>query len=109
LPASLKSNSSVLGFEDLAVVTHQSDPCLERFPSYVFSMIAESDIKTMSVAERLQAMELLWRSFAGSDHEIPSPEWHGEVLSSRLAKVEAGEGHFLTIEELKSRLAPRAV
>jgi hypothetical protein len=40
-------------------------------------------------------------------HETPSPEWHGDVLSSRLAKVEAGEGHFLTIEELKSRLASK--
>jgi hypothetical protein len=109
LPASLKSNSSVLGFEDLAVVTHQSDPWLETFPSYHVTMIAESDIKTLSAAERLQAMELLWWLFAGSGHEIPSPEWHGGVLSSRLAKVEAGEGRFLTIDELKSCLAPRAV
>jgi putative addiction module component (TIGR02574 family) len=70
-------------------------------------MIAESDIKTMSAAERLQAMELLWRSFAGAGHEIPSPEWHGDVLSSRLAKVEEGEGNFLTIEELKSRLSSK--
>jgi hypothetical protein len=29
-------------------------------------------------------------------HETPSPEWHGDVLSSRLAKVEAGEGCLLT-------------
>lgn len=70
-------------------------------------MIAESDIKTMSPAERLQAMELLWRSFAGSGHEIPSPDWHGDVLASRLEKVEAGEGHFLTISELKSRLSSK--
>lgn len=40
-------------------------------------------------------------------HETPSPEWHGDVLSSRLAKVDLGEGHFLTIEELKSRLASK--
>jgi hypothetical protein len=59
-------------------------------------MIAESDINTMSPAERLQAMELLWHSFAGSGHEIQSPEWNGDVRSSRLAKVEAGEGCFLT-------------
>jgi putative addiction module component (TIGR02574 family) len=70
-------------------------------------MMADSDIKSMSLAERLQAMELLWRSFAGSGHEIPSPEWHREVLASRLAKVEAGEGHFLTLEELKSRLSSK--
>jgi hypothetical protein len=68
-------------------------------------MIAESDIQTMTTIERLQAMELLWRSFAGSSHEILSPDWHGEVLSSRLAKVEAGEARFLTISELKDRLS----
>jgi hypothetical protein len=61
----------------------------------------------MSVTERLQEMELLWRSFSGSEDEVPSPDWHGEVLSERLAKVEAGEGKFLTIPELKARLAPK--
>ena len=70
-------------------------------------MLAESDIKTMSLTERLQTMELLWRSFSGSEDEVPSPDWHGEVLSARLAKVEAGEGKFLTIPELKARLASK--
>jgi hypothetical protein len=68
-------------------------------------MIAESDIKAMNPIERLQAMELIWRSFAGASHEIPSPDWHGDVLSQRLEKVETGEGRFLTIPQLKSRLS----
>ena len=59
----------------------------------------------MSLTERLQTMELLWRSFSGSEDEVPSPVWHGEVLSERLAKVEAGEGKFLTLPKLKARLA----
>lgn len=67
-------------------------------------MLAESDIQSMSAVERLQAMELLWRSFSGSEDKLPSPDWHGEVLAGRLAKVEAGEGKFLTIPELKARL-----
>jgi hypothetical protein len=70
-------------------------------------MFAESEIKSMSLTERLQAMELIWRSFSGSEDEVPSPDWHGEVLSERLAKVEAGEGKFLTIPELKARLASK--
>jgi hypothetical protein len=70
-------------------------------------MLAESEIKSMSTTERLQAMELLWRSFSGLEDEFPSPDWHGEVLSERLAKVEAGEGKFLTIPELKARLASK--
>jgi putative addiction module component (TIGR02574 family) len=87
------------------VVSERSDPWLETLLSDYNAVMVGSDIKTLSAVERLRAMELLWRSFAGSGHEIPSSEWHGDVLSSRLAKVEAGEGHFLTIEELESRLS----
>ena len=61
----------------------------------------------MSLAERLEAMELLWQSFSASKEKVPSPDWHGEVLSERLAKVEAGEGKFLSIPELKARLASK--
>ena len=70
-------------------------------------MLAESEIKSMSLTQRLQTMELLWKSFSGSEHEVQSPDWHGEVLAGRLAKVEAGEGKFLTIPELKARLASK--
>ncbi len=70
-------------------------------------MLAESQIQSMSTTERLHAMELLWRSFSASEDKLPSPDWHGEVLSERLAKVEAGEGKFLTIPELKARLASK--
>jgi len=68
-------------------------------------MSAESEIQSMSPTQRLQTMELLWKSFSGSEQEVQSPDWHCEVLSGRLAKVEAGEGKFLTIPELKARLA----
>jgi hypothetical protein len=70
-------------------------------------MLAESEIKSMSSTQRLQTMELLWKSFSGSEHEVQSPDWHGEVLAGRLAKVEAGDGNFLTIPELKARLASK--
>ena len=68
-------------------------------------MLAAADIKSMSSVERLQAMELLWRSFSNSNEELQSPDWHGDVLSKRLAKVEEGQGRFLTVSELKTRLA----
>ncbi|MFZ4778409.1 MAG: addiction module protein [Terrimicrobiaceae bacterium] len=59
----------------------------------------------MSSVERLQAMEFLWRSFSSSSDELQSPDWHADVLSRRLAKVEAGQGRFLSVSELKTRLA----
>ena len=67
-------------------------------------MIQAVDIEQMSLAERLQAMELLWASLARTPEALPSPDWHGEVIAGRLAKIERGEGEFLTIAELKARL-----
>jgi len=59
----------------------------------------------MTLAERLQAMELLWESISATPEKMDSPEWHGEVLNRRLAKVKAGKGTFLTVQQLKTRLA----
>ncbi len=67
-------------------------------------MFVVSDIEHMTVAERFQALEVIWGSFLKSPEDVSSPAWHGQVLSERLAKVESGEGKFLTLEELKGRL-----
>ena len=61
----------------------------------------------MTLAERLQAMELLWESISASPEKIASPDWHGEVLKRRLSKVKSGKGTFLTIQQLKARLAKK--
>ena len=67
-------------------------------------MIQAADIEQMSLEERLQTMELLWVSLARTPDAVPSPAWHGEVLATRLAKIERGEGEFLTIPQLRERL-----
>lgn len=69
-------------------------------------MIAPSEIERMSVEERLQAIEQLWDSISRQGDAVKSPAWHGEVLSARRAKVEAGEGQFLSLSELRDRLKP---
>ena len=66
------------------------------------------EIERMSTAEKLQAMELLWRSMSREPDKLESPAWHGKVLAQRLAKVEAGKGEFLTLTQLKKRLAKRS-
>jgi hypothetical protein len=35
---------------------------------------------------------------------VASPDWHEEVLAGRLAKMERGEGEFLTLAQWKDRL-----
>ena len=71
-------------------------------------MIETLEIERMTFAQRLQAMEMLWRSLSVEPDRLESPEWHKKVLAKRLAKVEAGKGEFLTITQLKKRRAKRA-
>ena len=67
-------------------------------------MIDASQIEKMSVSERLQAMDQLWDSLNRSDEEIPSPDWHQEVLADRKARAQRGEAKFLTLDQLRARL-----
>lgn len=70
-------------------------------------MIEAAEIERMTLTERLQAMEALWRSISAEPVKLTSPGWHKTVLQKRLAKVAAGKGEFLTISQLKKRLARR--
>ena len=64
----------------------------------------KEEVSRLSKAERLQAMEWLWASLSKEQQDIESPEWHGEVLSARQAKVDSGEAQFLTVDRLRDRL-----
>jgi hypothetical protein len=61
----------------------------------------QADLKSMSVDERLRMMESLWASFGQEDVSIASPDWHGDVLAQRKAKLESGEAKFVSLETLK--------
>ena len=72
-----------------------SDTCL---------LMSIAEIESMSVTERLQAIELLWTSISRTESQVSSPAWHGDVLDARREKVESGEGVFLSLSELRKRL-----
>ena len=68
-------------------------------------MIEPLHIERMSVTERLQAIDQLWDSLTRDGDEIPSPDWHQEVLADRKTRAQRGEAKFLTLDQLRSRLA----
>ena len=68
-------------------------------------MIESSQIEKMSVTERLQAIDQLWDSLTRDSDEIPLPDWHQDVLADRKARAQRGEAKFLTLDQLRSRLA----
>jgi putative addiction module component (TIGR02574 family) len=67
-------------------------------------MIELSELDRMSVTERLQAMDQLWNSLNRCGEEIPSPDWHQDVLADRKTRAQSGEAKFLTLDQLRSRL-----
>ena len=71
-------------------------------------MIEALEIERMSPAERLKTMELLWRSMSGRPEKLQSPAWHKKILDKRLTKIKAGKGEFLTLAQVRKRLAKRA-
>jgi putative addiction module component len=67
-------------------------------------MIGAAEIEKMTLEEKLEAMELLWKSLSEKPDEVPSPAWHEDILAARLAKIEKGEAKFLSIQEARQRL-----
>ncbi len=62
-----------------------------------------SEIKKMSIIERLQTMEAIWDTLLYDETEIESPEWHQDILEERRRKIESGSAKFLSVAELKER------
>ncbi|MGR3302457.1 MAG: addiction module protein [Candidatus Scalindua sp.] len=61
-----------------------------------------SEIKKMSIIERLQAMEELWDSLCHEKNEIESPEWHKDILESRRKNINKGEAEYISLADLKA-------
>jgi hypothetical protein len=61
-----------------------------------------NDVKKMSRAERMQAMETLWDSLLHENGEIDTPDWHGKVLEERKKFIENGTASFVALSELKA-------
>lgn len=67
-------------------------------------MIGAAEIEKMSLEQKLEAMELLWKFISEKPDEVPSPAWHEEIVTERLAKIDQGEAKFFSIEEARERL-----
>ena len=67
-------------------------------------MNASLPIASMTTAEKLQAMEQLWEDLCRDERQVASPDWHGDVLAAREARIASGEARFSDLEEVKARL-----
>jgi hypothetical protein len=67
-------------------------------------MSIELPLDSMSVAEKLQAMEALWASLCSNPVDVASPEWHGRILEERRKRMASGETTVTDWSDAKKRL-----
>jgi Putative addiction module component len=58
-------------------------------------MAIQLPLQQMSIADKLEAMELLWADLSKQPNALPSPAWHQSVLEERRQGVLSGELKFL--------------
>jgi hypothetical protein len=67
-------------------------------------MSIELPLESMSVAEKLQVMEMVWASLRHKPSDVASPEWHREAVEERNRRLESGEATVSKWSDAKRRL-----
>ena len=61
-------------------------------------------LKTMSVKEKLQAMEMLWNDLCHEVDEPAAPQWHEDVLQGTEQAIKTGADKFIDWETAKQQI-----
>ena len=59
----------------------------------------------MTIEDKIKTMETLWDDLCRKAEDMPSPEWHGEILREREERVKQGKEGFTAWEEAKKEYA----
>ncbi len=70
-------------------------------------MSTDVSLGRLSVAEKLALMERLWEDLSQRPEDVPSPQWHGDVLAERIAAVRDGRTDFVSWDDVKRHLRER--
>lgn len=70
-------------------------------------MSTDVALGNLSVAEKLELMERPWDDLSRRPENVPSPQWHGDVLAERIAAVSDGRTDFVSWDDAKKRLRER--
>jgi len=65
-------------------------------------------LKKMSHADKLRALEAIWSDLAKNEGRFESPGWHGDALQEAQRLVKAGKAKFSDWDEAKARLRRKA-
>ena len=84
-------------------VSHRGGSLFHRLAGASFMEIV-LPLDQMSVAEKLQLMEVLWVDLSRNPEDISTPDWHKEVLADRERLIAEGCAKFLPFDEVRKNL-----
>jgi putative addiction module component (TIGR02574 family) len=58
----------------------------------------------LSVEEKLEYLQNLWGRIVSTSPEVPTPDWHRQVIAERIAAYRAGEGTSRPWSEFRDEL-----
>ena len=61
-------------------------------------------LSSMTVADKITAMELIWEDLTRSAGDIPAPGWHADVLRARGERVRQGAEATLDWNDAKNSI-----
>lgn len=64
-------------------------------------------IAHLSTVEKLSMMEALWSSLHQTIDETAPPDWHREILESRMNLIQSGEAVYEDWDRVKNELRSR--
>ncbi|QIF05797.1 addiction module protein [Roseimicrobium sp. ORNL1] len=67
-------------------------------------MIAPSEIKQMTLPEKLELLEAVWSEIASDPDQVEVPQWHKDILDERQRAFEEGRDKAIDWEEAKRQI-----
>ena len=64
-------------------------------------------LESMSIAEKLEVIDVVWEDLRKNASEIPVPDWHREILKNRRRAFERGEIGYANWEVAKKEIRDR--
>ena len=65
---------------------------------------SSDQLHALSVTEKLRLLEQIWQSLCEQPDEIPSPEWHADILRERAQRLTHGDAAPIPWSEAKAHL-----
>ncbi|MCQ8130437.1 addiction module protein [Methylomonas rivi] len=62
-----------------------------------------TEINPLPIPEQIIRMEEMWDSLRQEPQLIAPPEWHHEILNSRIERLKSNQAKTITLQELKAR------